>query len=215
MKIIVDRRVTLAWVSASVAAACSPKRDAQSESSVNKQSTRSRSDQTYGTDPDLNSKPTPWHKIMTQPERATTAALADVILPAEDGYPAPSEIGIQDFIDEWISAPYPVQVSDSELILPGLALLEAQSLKTGGRDFALLPSAQQIGMVRKMASADPKSADYQFFYRFRALVLGAYYTTETGFEDIGYIGNVAMPSFPGPSQDIVARLNSHLENLGL
>ena len=37
-----------------------------------------------------------------------------------------------------------------------------------------------------------------FFKRFRALTIGAYYTTEAGFKDLGYIGNVARRLRPRP-----------------
>ena len=54
-----------------------------------------------------------------------------------------------------------------------------------------------------------------FFRRFRYLVIGAYYTTEAGFKDIGYIGNVSRPSDPGPSDEVKAVLERELAKLGL
>ena len=47
--------------------------------------------------------------------------LADLILPAEGDYPAPSKLGTPAFINEWISAPYPDQHRDRVLIVNGLA----------------------------------------------------------------------------------------------
>jgi hypothetical protein len=54
-----------------------------------------------------------------------------------------------------------------------------------------------------------------FFRRFRALTIGAYYTTEAGFKDIGYIGNVSRASDPGPSDAVKAALEIRLQKLGL
>ena len=54
-----------------------------------------------------------------------------------------------------------------------------------------------------------------FFKRIRALTVGAYYTTEAGFKDIGYIGNVARASDPGPSEAVKAVVERELKKLGL
>lgn len=51
--------------------------------------------------------------------------------------------------------------------------------------------------------------------RIRRLTIGAYYTTEAGFRDIGYIGNVAMESYPGPSSEVLAALDRAYMKLGL
>jgi hypothetical protein len=54
-----------------------------------------------------------------------------------------------------------------------------------------------------------------FFISFRKLTIGAYYTTKEGFKDIGYIGNVARVSDPGPSEAVKAALERELKKLGL
>ena len=54
-----------------------------------------------------------------------------------------------------------------------------------------------------------------FFKRFRYLVVGAYYTTEQGFKDIGYIGNESRSSDPGPSVEVKAALEQAFAKLGL
>ena len=46
-------------------------------------------------------------------------------------------------------------------------------------------------------------------------MIGAYYTTEAGFKDIGYIGNVARPDDPGPSDEVKAHLERAFKQLGL
>ena len=51
--------------------------------------------------------------------------------------------------------------------------------------------------------------------RFRRLTIGAYYTTDVGSKAIGYIGNVAMASYPGPSDAVKAVLDRELKKLGL
>ncbi len=56
----------------------------------------------------------------------------------------------------------------------------------------------------------------RFFERFRYLAVGAYYTTEAGMKDVGYVGNVPIAgAYPGPSDEALAHLAGVLKHLGL
>jgi hypothetical protein len=55
------------------------------------------------------------------------------------------------------------------------------------------------------ASAERKKAA-QFFKRYRDLTAGGYYTTPEGMKDIGYVGNVPLPSFDGPPPEVLRKL---------
>ena len=150
----------------------------------------------YGTDPKLvEPEPAPWPRLLSGGELQAAAALADFILPATATAPAASALGIPDFLDEWVSAPYPDQEKDRPLIRDGLKKLGAK------------PDAAKLTALQKEGG--------EFFKRFRHLVIGAYYTTEAGFKDIGYIGNVSRPSDPGPSDEVKAVLERELAKLGL
>jgi hypothetical protein len=194
----IDRRTALAWMGAAAAAgavgagltACSP-RKAEAKG--------------YGTDPKLvEPEKAPWPRLMSEAQLQTAAVLCDFILPASGAAPAATALGVPDFIDEWVSAPYPDQLKDRPIILKGLDQLEPAVRDAAGRKGALeaLPHATD-------------AATREFFKRFRALVIGAYYTTEAGFKDIGYIGNVARASDPGPSDAVKAALEVQLVKLGL
>lgn len=150
----------------------------------------------YGTDPKLvEPEPAPWPRLLSDGELQAAAALSDFILPASATAPAATALGIPDFIDEWISAPYPDQEKDRPLIRDGLKALGPK------------PDAAKLSALPK-ASSD-------FFKRFRYLVVGAYYTTEAGFKDLGYIGNVSRATDPGPSAEVKAALERELAKLGL
>jgi hypothetical protein len=161
----------------------------------------------YGTDPKLT-KPekAPWSRIMIQAQLQTAAILADYILPASGAAPSASALGIPDFIDEWVSAPYPAQLKDRPVILNGLNALSVHVLKAGADQRAAALSALRT-------SADP--ATHAFWKKFRRLTIGAYYTTPAGFKDIGYIGNVPRTVDPGPSEEVKAVLERELKKLGL
>jgi hypothetical protein len=161
----------------------------------------------YGTDPKLTKpEPAPWSRLMIAPQLQTAAILADFILPATATAPSASSLGIPDFIDEWVSAPYPDQLKDQPVILFGLNALSAQVLKASAADRAAALAALPL-------STDKQT--HAFWRRFRSLTIGAYYTTPAGFKDIGYIGNVQRASDPGPSAEVKAVLERELKKLGL
>lgn len=155
----------------------------------------------YGTDPKLNPPvKAAWRRVLSKDQLQTAAILADFILPATATAPSASSLGIPDFVDEWVSAPYPDQIKDRPIIVDGLKALQNDVLKGG--------AAKRSAAL----AALPGSA---FFKRFRALTVGAYYTTEAGFKDIGYIGNVARAADPGPSDEVKAVIERQLKALGL
>lgn len=198
----IDRRTALAWVGVVGAAAV-----AGAGVVVYGPKTAGRSTRGYGTDPKLvKPEKAPWSRIMVQSQLTTAAVLADFILPATATAPAASALGIPDFIDEWVSAPYPDQLKDRPVVMNGLNALSAKVLKAG-------PEARATALRTLAASRDP--ATRAFWKKFRALTIGAYYTTEAGFKDIGYIGNVARASDPGPSDEVKAVLERELKKLGL
>ncbi len=159
----------------------------------------------YGTDPALLKEwkaGGPWPLTLTDQARLTTAALCDLIIPADEQSPAASKVGVVDFIDEWISAPYPQQRADRPIVLDGLLWIEAESQKRFGKAFSALSGAQQCAIADDICSpakAKPEFADaVKFFSKFRDLTAGGFYTTPVGMKDIGYRGNVPQTSFEGP-----------------
>jgi hypothetical protein len=164
----------------------------------------------YGTDPDLTKiykAGDVWPLTLTEAQRRTCSAWCDVIIPADGKSPAASAVGVVDFIDEWISAPYPDQVEDRPEVLAGLAWIDAESNKRFGRDFAQLDEAQQIAICDDVCSAAKAKPEFKkaahLFGLFRDLTAGGFYTTPEGRQDIGYVGNMPLASFDGPPDDVL------------
>ena len=68
----------------------------------------------YGTDPDLVTGYSPgtlWPLTLDGVQRRCATVLCDLIIPADEHGPAASAVGVPDFIDEWVSAPYEQQQS--------------------------------------------------------------------------------------------------------
>ena len=139
---------------------------------------------------------------LTESGRATAKALCDLIIPADNVSPAASSVGVVDFIDEWISAPYPQQRGDRPIVLNGLLWIEAESQKRFQKPFPALSDAQRARIaddVCSPAKVAPAFADAaKFFSKFRDLTAGGFYTTPVGMKDIGYTGNVPLAKFEGP-----------------
>jgi len=159
----------------------------------------------YGTDPNLIKewKPGgPWPLTLTAEARVLVAALCDLIIPADDISPAASSVGVVDFIDEWISAPYPQQRADRDILLPGLAWIDAEADKRFSRKFAQLDAAQSAAIADDISQPARAASQFQnaarFFAKFRDLTAGGFYTTPVGMKDIGYTGNVPLERFDGP-----------------
>ena len=171
----------------------------------------------YGTDPDLMNPVVPWPRTMTAAQLEMSATLSDIILPADDRSPAASAVGVPDFIDEWVSAPYAQQRKDREIIFAGLGWLEQQSRSRFGTSFVSATDDQAEELVDRIAwPGQVASEPGEFFARFRFLAVGAFYTSEAGIEDIGYIGNVPIGGdYPGPGDEAMAHLAGVLEQLDL
>jgi len=167
----------------------------------------------YGLDPKLMESYQPgdlWPLTFTPDQRRTAAVLCDAIIPADDKSPSASSVGVPDFIDEWISAPYPDQQADRPVILDGLAWLDAESARRFHRPFAELDNSRQSAICDDIchpARARRKfKAAAEFFARFRNLTASGFYTTPQGWKDLQYVGNVPLARFDGPTPEVLAHL---------
>lgn len=199
-----DRRVAIKWMLTAAASLSSlplTTRAATKPASIG-----------YGPDPDVLKTYAPgdiWPLTLTPAQRQTVTALSDIIIPADTLSPAASTVGITDFIDEWVSAPYPGQVQDRQTVTTGLGELDAQAQSVGVSTFVDLPLSDQQLICRKLAVAaksESASPSARFFKRFRDLVAGGYYTSPVGMKDLGYVGNVPLAAFPGPTPEALRHL---------
>jgi hypothetical protein len=166
----------------------------------------------YGKDPDLlkiYQADSLWPLTLDKQQRATATVLCDVIVPEDERSPAASKVGVVDFLDEWISAPYPESQRDRLVVIEGLAWINAESQRRFSKDFVALSAAQRAAICDDISAAKPQEKFAHaatFFARYRALTAGGYYTTPIGMKAIGYVGNVAMTSFDGPPAEVLKKL---------
>lgn len=198
-----DRRTSLQWMLAAMAlpepagaAVAAPKRDGSKG---------------YGTDPVLTESHQSgalWPLSFDAAQRRCAAALCALIIPADEQSPSAAELDVHQFIDEWVSAPYPQQQKDRVLIVEGLAWMDAEAQRRfGGKVFAELSDAEQKQIADEICWK-PKAVPslekaVAFFERFRDLTAGGFYTTPQGTKDLGFVGNRPSATFDGPPEAVL------------
>ena len=167
----------------------------------------------YGPDPDLikaYEKGAFWPLTLNASQRQLAASLSDLIIPADEHSPAASAVGVVDFIDEWISAPYPKQREDRDTVLNGFVWLDGEARHHYEQPFAKLREAQQRAICDRICNLSRASRELQgpaqFFATYRNLTAAGFYTTLAGRKDIQYIGNVALTHFDGPPVELLRKL---------
>jgi len=204
-----DRRTTLQWML--TAATVAPSLGSFAFAGI-ADAAPVRAAHGYGTDPKLLDPNKPgalWPLTFTKRQRVTAAALSDLIIPADDVSPSASAVGVVEFIDEWISAPYERQTADRKVVLDGFKWLDRESAKRFAHPFASLDAAKQGAIcddICSTAKAKPKFAQAAvFFARYRDLTAGGFYTTPQGRKDLQYVGNVALATFDGPPAEALRK----------
>ena len=222
-----DRRTTLKWVLAAAGTLSGPQAfvPAWAEGADAQQQAPKRPPppdiqdlppgKGYGTDPVLTQAYKLgefWPLTLTAIQRNTARVLCDLIIPADSSSPSASAVGVVDFIDEWISAPYKSQRQDRIQVLEGLAWLDAEATTRHGTGsaFASLTEAQQTAICDDICLVEKAKPELvqaaQFFARYRDLTAGGFYTTPQGRLDLKYVGNVPLPRFDGPPAEVLKKV---------
>jgi len=201
-----DRRTTIKWMIAAASAVPLGRLVASPAA----ESTRAA--KPYGSDPKILEAYHPgelWPLTLTSEQREIATILSDTIIPADETSPSASSVGVVDFIDEWISAPYPDQRADRAIVLEGLAWIDAEAKRRFAKPFRALGAGEITAICDDVAWLETAKADFveaaKFFARYRDLTAGGFYTTPTGREDLRYVGNVPLTSFDGPPLEVLKK----------
>lgn len=198
----------------------------------------------YGTYPDYDAigERGPWPNVLAKDVRRKLEKFADLILPATATGPAPSAVGIGDFFEDWVSAPYPYMTDTRNLVYPGTAWLDAQMRMDHGTDWMLASERQATALMDRMrdvaargASAPEPDAGVNdtskeampdadrflanpatMYTHLRKLVIGAYYTTPEGEADLGHIhAQPIVGDYPGPTGEALEHIQGVMADLDL
>lgn len=173
----------------------------------------------YGRDPDLTKPVVPWPLTLSKAQRATIDLLGDLILPADEQSPGAGALGVGAFVDEWISAPYPIQRADRARVLGGLIWLDAQSRAMHAAGFDAITPPQRAGLLDALTVAAPvarMAAPVAFMDTLRYLFVLGFYSLPEGKADMGFVGDQPTPGdYPGPTPEALAHFAEMVDRMGL
>jgi hypothetical protein len=133
---------------------------------------------------------------------ATITVLADIIIPKDAKSGSASDAKVPDFI-EFIVKDMP---SHKTPMRGGLRWLDLQCLNRYNKPFVEISGPQQTEMVTLIAYPKKAKPELQqgvaFFSLMRNLTASGFYTTRTGIDDIGYVGN-APNKWTGVPPDVL------------
>ena len=161
-------------------------------------------------------------KLFTQHEFQTLCRLADLIMPADEISGGGREAGAPEFIDLLCSQNQEL----ARIFTGGLLWLDATMGRRFGMKFSEATTLQQTSLLDLIVSKEQskegaesthgEKAQYRdfssyesndpadlgagviFFGWVRKLVVDAYYTSEIGIKDLGYVGNSTMARYEVP-----------------
>ena len=167
-------------------------------------------------DPDLLAPVVPWDLVLTAEEMEMAAVLADLIVPADDRSPSASAVGVPAYVNEFLSAPGHEELLT--LVRGGFAWLNrAARERFGTAAFATLPDDRKRQICDEIchepAAPSHLKTQARFFDMFRDAVSTGFWTTDAGMQDLGYVGNVPLPAFEGPPQEVLDQLGLSGEDL--
>lgn len=181
-------------------ASCKPELDAAAQEAISQGATN------YGRTPEEDAQIAALHaqQYFNPHELESLGVLCALILPANQGNPSATEVGVPDFI-EFMAKDYPPFQTP---IRGGLMWLDHSSNKKFEVEFKSLEEEKQHEILETIAYPDITVAESErplavnFFSLMRNLTLTGYFTTEAGIKDLGYKGN--MPNvWDGVPQEVL------------
>jgi gluconate 2-dehydrogenase gamma chain len=145
-------------------------------------------------------------KFFTPEEFATITVLADIIIPKDEVSGSASDAKVADFIEYIVK-------DDSDFQTPlrgGLRWLDIHCLNNYQKAFKDCSAQQQIEVVDQIAYPEKgkpeMSYGIQFFNLMRNLTATGFYSTQIGWNDIGYVGN-RPNQWNGVPDDVLKQYN--------
>ena len=148
-------------------------------------------------------------KFFTAKEWKTVRMLADYIIPRDERSGSAIDAKVPEYMDFLLSdkdAPDSSKVA----MRGGLAWLDLQCVERFGAPFVRSTDAQRKQVLDDIAwpaRARPEmSQGVAFFNRFRDLTASGFFSSQMGWKDVRYVGNVFDPNWSGCPPEALAKL---------
>lgn len=130
-------------------------------------------------------------------EIATIAAIADLIIPADEHSPGTKAAGVSNFIDLMVSES---SAEVKTLWRDGLTAIDRLSKEKFLTDFSAATQEQQVSLLKLVSRNEytPITIEERFFVAIKGLTVDGYYTSQVGIhQDLRYRGNAYLKDFVG------------------
>ena len=147
--------------------------------------------------------------FFTPHEYATVRLLVDYIIPRDERSGSATEAKVPEFMD-FLLADKDATLSRKTAMQGGLAWLDNECQHRFSKSFIGASDAQRRQVLDDIAW--PKKARPEmhygvlFFSHFRDLTASGFYSTQMGWQDVQYKGNVALPAWNGCPPEALAKL---------
>jgi len=148
-------------------------------------------------------------KFFTTHEWKTVGVLADLIIPDDDHSGCATDAKIPEYMD-WLMADEEESRDGRTSMRGGLAWIDLQARIRFGKTFVAATDAQRRQILDDIAwpkKAKPEmSQGVAFFNRFRDLTASGFFSSEMGYKDVRFVGNVFNPGYNGCPPEAMAKL---------
>jgi hypothetical protein len=159
----------------------------------------------------FNAAPAPAYipKFFTREEWRTVGMLADYIIPRDERSGSATDAKVPEFMD-FLMADKEASDSSKVSMRGGLGWLDIECEERFGTPFVRSTDAQRKQVLDDIAwpaKARPElSQGVAFFTRFRDLTASGFFSSEMGWKDVRYIGNVFNPGYAGCPPEALSKL---------
>jgi len=138
--------------------------------------------------------------FFTAHEWATVRLLVDYIIPRDERSGSATDAKVPEFMD-FLLSDKDASLSSKTAMHGGLAWIDNECQHRFGKSFVGATDAQRRQVLDDIAwpkRAKPEmSHGVNFFSRFRDLTVSGFFSTQMGWQDVQYKGNVALPAWNG------------------
>ena len=139
-------------------------------------------------------------KFFTPLEWKTVSMLADYVIPADEISGSATSAKVPEYMD-WLLADKEASETSKVAMRGGLAWLDLECDERFGTTFLKSTDVhrrQVLDDIAWPAKARPElSQGVAFFTRFRDLTAAGFFSSEMGWKDVRYVGNIMDPSWNG------------------
>lgn len=157
----------------------------------------------------LEAQPAYVPKFFTPTELRTVRMLADYVIPRDERSGSATDAKVPEFMD-WLMADKETSDSTRVSMRGGLGWLDLSCSERFATTFVKSTDAERRAVLDDIAwptKAKPEvSHGVAFFNRFRDLTASGFFSSEIGYKDVRFTGNVFNPSWNGCPPEANAKL---------